>query len=89
MLILTINSFSKDISIKFNTSKGNVKYYKPGDKEVKSIDFFNGEIKFSLKDGEYIFLFTSPEYAPIEKNINTKKENNFSIRIFKSWYCCG
>lgn len=84
LLILTINSFSKDISIKFNTLKGNVKYYKPGDKEVKSIDFFNGEIKFSLKDGEYIFLFTSPEYAPIEKNINTKKENNFSIEFSKA-----
>lgn len=84
LLFLTISSFSRDISIKFNTLKGNVKYYKLGDKETKSMDFFNGEAKFSLKDGEYIFLFTSPEYAPIEKSIDTKKENNFSIKFSKA-----
>lgn len=84
LLLLTITSFSREIYIKFNTLKGNIKYYKPGDKEIRSIDFFNGEIKFSLKDDEYIFLFTSPEYAPIEKNIDTKKENNFSIEFSKA-----
>ena len=84
LLFLTVSSFSRDIFIKFNTLKGNVKYYKPNDKEIRSIDFFNGEVKFSLKDGEYIFLFTSPEYAPIEKSIDTKKENNFFIEFTKS-----
>lgn len=84
LLFLTVSSFSRDIFIKFNTLKGNVKYYKPNDKEIRCIDFFNGEVKFSLKDGEYIFLFTSPEYAPIEKSIDTKKENNFFIEFTKS-----
>ncbi len=81
LFLFAITSFARDITIKFNTLKGTVKYSQPNDKEIKSIDFYNGEAKFSLKDEEYVFLFISPEYSPIKRIIDTRKESNLYIEF--------
>ncbi len=53
------------------------------DKKLKAWIFLMRKFKFPLRWWIF-FLFTSPEYAPIEKSVDTKKENNFFYRISKS-----
>ena len=81
--ILTISSFAKELIINFNVPKGSIKYYQEGSKDTQTFDFFQGQAKINIKNGNYIFFFSTPEYAPIFKEIDTRNTKELSINFLK------
>lgn len=81
--IVIFNSFAKELTINFNVPRGSIKYYKAGDKDAQTFDFFQGQAKLDVKKGNYTFFFSAPEYAPIFKEIDTKNIRELNIDFSK------
>lgn len=75
LLILNLTVFSKNIEINFNVPTGKILFYKYGDENTREALFYDGHVSLNLDDKEYSFVFSSPGYPIIQKQINVKDIN--------------
>ena len=72
-LILAITVFPKNVDINFNIPKGKVLFYKYGAENTQEALFYDGHLSLKLEDKPYSFVFSTPGYPIIEKNLNVKE----------------
>ncbi len=62
--------FSKEIVFNFNLPVGKIEYFKVGDLNTQTQNFYDGKAILNLEKEEYYFLFIAEDYPLIQKVIN-------------------
>lgn len=76
--------FSKEIEINFNIPVGKVIFSEKNNTQTEEIAFYDGHVKLNLENKEYFFIFSSPNYPLIQRDIDiSKAESPISIYFSK------
>ncbi len=75
LILINIISFSKNIDFNFNIPTGKILYYKDGAENSGEALFYDGHTQLNLEEKNYSFVFSTPEYPMIQKDINIKEVN--------------